>query len=109
MDGANVWDPALVQQLIALSSAPDQQQALQQRIQFGREDSQTPMPQGMRVGGTYVASSPLEHLAAALKQGVGLAQQRNAQGGLDESIQQQTQGRQAYGDMLGRLLSMQGQ
>lgn len=38
----------------------------------------TPSAEGMRVGGTYKAASPVEHLANAMTRAIGLGQMRNA-------------------------------
>ena len=97
MADSNVYDPAALAEAMArLSMAPEQQGLMKQRMQYGREDSQSQMPQGMRVGGTYVASSPLEHIAAALQRGIGLGQQRGAMGDMQGLTAQSGGDRLAY-------------
>lgn len=100
----NVYDPALIQMLTQLGSMPERQDLMRTQMQYGRDDSQTPMPAGMRVGGTYIASSPLEHLAAALKQGIGGYRQGQATQGLQQSFGQQDQARNQYGNEVLRML-----
>ena len=104
MTNPNTFDPALVQMLTALGSMPERQDLLKTQMQYGREDSQMPMPAGMRVGGTYIASSPLEHLATALNQGVGGQRQARATQGLEQSFGQQDTARATYGDSVLRML-----
>ena len=104
MNDPNVYDPSLIQQLVAMGAIPEQQDLAKQKMAWGREDSQMPMPAGMRVGGTYIASSPLEHLAAALKSGMGYAKQGQATGELRGLIGQQTEGRSNYAQELLRAL-----
>jgi hypothetical protein len=108
-DTSNIYDPALLSQLVELGSAPEKQGLLKQRMQYGHEEWQTPTPQGMRVGGTYIAASPLEHIASALQRGIGLAQQRGAMGGLEKSIAEQGAGRSAYANALERWFRQQQQ
>ena len=106
---SNTYDPALIQMLTQLGSMPERQDLLRQQMQYGREDSQAQSPQGMRVGGTYIASSPLEHLAAALKQGMGAYQQRKAAEGLQGTFGQQDQARGQYGDQVLQMLQRMAQ
>lgn len=60
---------------------------------MGQSLTQTPTPEGRNVGHTYVASSPLEHLSAALQRGVGY-------GLVGRGQQQRGTGIQAYIDAL---------
>lgn len=106
---SNTYDPALIQMLTQLGSMPERQDLLRTQMQYGREDTQAPMPQGMRVGGTYIASSPLEHLAAAIKQGVGSYRQGKATQGLHESFGQQDAARGQYGNEVLRMLQQMAQ
>lgn len=103
-DYDNMWDPALVQQLVSLGGIPDQQAMAMKRLEMGREDSQAAMPRGYQVGNTYMAASPMEHLAAALQKGVGIAKQRGAEREYGDLIGKQTEGRNAYAAALARLL-----
>ena len=58
---------------INLKMAQAQQQAARggKMIDSGEGMMQTPGAQGMRVGNTYVASSPLEHLSVAMARAMG--------------------------------------
>lgn len=54
------------QQIIGAGQIDDRIRLLMQSMQRARELQNAPSARGMSVGGTYVASSPLEHLAAAM-------------------------------------------
>lgn len=103
-DFDNMWDPALVQQLVALGGVPDQQALAMKRLEMGREDAQTAMPQGRQVGNTYMAASPMEHLAAALQKGMGVARQMRGEREYGNLVNKQTEGRNAYAAALAKLL-----
>lgn len=106
-DFDNVWDPALVQQLVALGGIPDQQALAMKRMEMGREDSTAQMPRGYQVGNTYMAASPMEHLAAALQRGMGVARQMGGEREYRDLIGQQAHGRNAYAAALARLFQPQ--
>jgi hypothetical protein len=55
----------------------------------------TPAPQGQNVGQTYVASSPLEHIAAAFQRYQGGQKQKTAEQGFADTLTRQTAGRGA--------------
>ena len=101
-------DDALVQQLMALGAVPDLQHLLYQQMGYGNQLYQTPSPEGRHVGNTYVASSPLEHMSAALQRYMGGKQMQEATQGLQRTFQQQTEGRtRGMAEALRRLLGGQ--
>lgn len=104
-DYDNVWDPALLGRLMPLSGIPDEQALARQLMEFGREDSRTEMPKGYHVGGTYIAASPLEHLAAGLQRAMGTVQQRKAAANIQDLIGKQVKGRNALAEALGRRMT----
>jgi len=79
-------DSATLQSMIQAGLAPGREAALQQGLN-------QPMAQGREVGRTYVAASPLEHLANAVRAVVG---QRK----MNDLTNQQGSGRLAYLRML---------
>jgi hypothetical protein len=79
--------PEGLQQMIDAGLFSDRSGLEAQKTAQGMGMMQTPGAQGQNVGGTYVASSPLEHLATALSR---------VQGG---RMVQESQGRQA--DLIG--------
>lgn len=103
-DYENVFDPALLEEMTRLGSVPDRQELLKQRIIAGRGASQTPTPQGASVGGTYMAASPLEHMASALQRAMGYGQVGQGNAGMEASFGQQDKGRLAYAQALARAM-----
>lgn len=82
-------DPDTLQRMIAAGLAPVRMQQAHGQLDRAQALTGTPMPEGQRVGSTYVAASPLEHLAAAFtrvrgQQGVNAAEQRLA--GLTDQV-----------------------
>lgn len=96
-------DPETLKMLIAAGLVPEQLGVQKQALGMGQDIMQgAQQPQGQSVGPyhQYVASSPLEHLAAAVRQVQG---QRMAQGAMGQEgslIGQQGAGRLAYLKML---------
>lgn len=64
-------DPATVEQLTGLATLPQERAGALRQIRRGQDLYQTPGAEGMRVGGTYKAAHPLEHLSVALQRGMG--------------------------------------
>jgi hypothetical protein len=89
-------NPGALDQMIQGGQAPEQMQLQAQQAKRGSSLADTQQPQGMHVGGTYMASSPLEHLAAALRQGKGLSMEKQAAQAQQQALQQQGAGRLAY-------------
>lgn len=89
-------DPHLAEQMIAARLAPERAKVLDPRLALAHANFSTPTPAGQHVGGTFVASSPLEHLAAALRQGIGARQVAGVQQQREGLIGQQGVGLQAY-------------
>jgi len=79
-------DPATLQSMIDAGLVPGKQAALQHGLD-------QPMAQGREVGRTYVASSPLEHLANAMRSAVAYKR-------MNDIVSGQGQGRLAYLRML---------
>ena len=97
----------LISQLVALGAIPEEQALLMRQADQGAGMAMTPGPQGMNVAGTYVASSPLEHLSSALQRVMGSRMQDEALGQYRDTLGKQTAGRGSYADALMKL--MQGQ
>lgn len=89
-------DEAFIEQLVALGVIPEEQALLLRQAQQGQQAFQTPGAQGQNVGGTYVASSPLEHLGVLAQRASGAAQQGRADEGLQDTFARQTAGRGAF-------------
>jgi len=87
----------LIQQMAALGISPDMLGVLGRQANQGEAWMNSPSPEGRTVGHTYVASSPLEHLASALRQGVGGSRYNAAVGGMKDQLAQNKQGIAAYG------------
>jgi hypothetical protein len=66
----------LLQQLTQAGLYPQQIAQLQRQYQLAQGFMQPQEAQGRQVGGTYVASSPLEHLSNALRPVIGAYMQR---------------------------------
>jgi len=98
---------ALRKALIALGVIPEEQALLMRQANQGQSMMDAPTPQGMRVGGTYVASSPLEHIAAVVQRAVGANKQKTAEEGYRESLAKQTAGRDASYQAQDQLASTQ--
>jgi hypothetical protein len=77
----------LIQQMAAMGIGPEVLGMATHQLGRGEQLADTPSATGMHVGGTYQAASPLEHLAVAVRRGVGAHQMGQAQ--------------QAYQDQLG--------
>lgn len=105
-NNGNVYDPAaLAQAMSGLGSMPDRQALLKQHMEWGHDATQAPAPKGMQVGGTYMASSPLEHIAAALQRVMGYRQQGQGERGLTASLGEQDKLRGQYADALMRAMA----
>jgi hypothetical protein len=89
-------DPAALQQMMEAGVVPEQLALQAQQAKRGQGLADTQTPQGMHVGGSYVASSPLEHLAAALRQGQGGIMQNKAAQAQQDALKQAVGGRTAY-------------
>lgn len=63
--------PQELEALISASTADDERGVLAGREAMAVSEMNLPTPQGLRVGGTYVAANPLEHVATALRRGRG--------------------------------------
>jgi hypothetical protein len=100
-------DEALIQMLVQLGAIPEEQALLMRQMDQGAGMMQTPGAQGQNVGGTYVASNPLEHLSVALQRGMGAQKQRGAEGAYRDTLGKQTAGRSAYAEALKRLMEQQ--
>jgi hypothetical protein len=97
-------DP-FIQQLIALGGIPDEHELAKTKFGLGHEMFNAPGAEGMRAGGTYVASSPLEHLAVALQRSMGASRMSGAQQDLRGLVGKATAGRSAYADALMRYFA----
>lgn len=70
-------DPETIQAMVDAGLIPAQMSLAQQHGQMGGM-LQTPQPEGRQVGNVYVAASPLEHAAAAVRSGIGLRQMKDS-------------------------------
>jgi hypothetical protein len=86
----------LLQQLTQAGLYPQQIAQLQRQYQLAQGFMQPQEAQGRQVGGTYVASSPLEHLSNALRPVIGAYMQRQAMNREGELTGQLSSGRQAF-------------
>lgn len=100
-------DEALIQQLVALGAIPEEQALLMRQMQQGEGMMGAPSAQGMRVGSTYVASSPMEHAAVALQRYLGQRQMAEAEKGYRGTLGEQTSGRSAAAEALRKLMMQQ--
>ena len=88
-----------LQRMIDAGLVPEREKVVEAQQQRFEPWMQTQQPQGMRgVGpyGTYVAANPLEHLAAAFRQGAGMGQIGQGNQALANLINQQGAGRYAW-------------
>jgi len=95
-----------LQKLIDAGLVPEREKVVEAQQQRFEPWMQGQQPQGMRgIGpyGTYVAANPLEHLAAALRQGVGMAGIGQGNQALGQLIGQQGQGRGAWMNAIAEL------
>lgn len=89
---------ALLEAMAAMGALPEEQALLMNQMGQGAGMMNTPGAQGQNVGGTYVASSPLEHLGVLAQRGVGAYKQGQAEQGYRDTLAKQTAGRQAFGE-----------
>jgi hypothetical protein len=71
-------DPERLRALLEAAVSGDQMALAQRQLGVGQDLFATPGAQGREVGRTYVASSPLEHLSVALRQGIGAKRMQDA-------------------------------
>ena len=86
--------------MVALGAIPEEQALLMRQRSFGEGLTDTPMAQGRNVGHTYVASSPLEHIANAMQRVIGYRKMQGAEQGYRDTLARQTQARGAYAQSL---------
>ena len=96
---------ALLQALISLGAIPEEQALLMRQANQGQSMQDMPNAQGQRVGGTYVAASPLEHLSVAFNRVMGANKQRDAEEAYRASLEKQTAGRGDYAAALLKALN----
>jgi hypothetical protein len=68
---AEQTNPGALQQMIAAGLFDDRMGVEGQTMGIGKGMWDTPTAEGMRVGGTYQAASPIEHLSNAMRQVMG--------------------------------------
>jgi hypothetical protein len=100
-------DEALLRLLVQAGIVPEEQALAMTQYRTGESLYGTPSAQGMNVGGTYVAASPLEHLSVAAQRGLGAKQQQRAVEDYRGALGRQTSAGSALGDALKRLLEQQ--
>lgn len=89
-------DPATLQKMVDAGIFEEKSVPLQQQFKMGQGMANTPMAQGQTVGSTFVASSPLEHLANALRQYQGVKATKSAMQSESDLANQRGAGRLAY-------------
>lgn len=98
-------DPATLQKMVDAGLFDERSKPLDQKLAMGQGMMNQPMAKGQTVGNTYVAASPLEHIADAFRQYVGSRMANTAIQGEGTLADQRGQGRLAYL----KLLAQQGQ
>jgi hypothetical protein len=97
LGGSSGIPPDLLQQIIDAGLADDRMGMAGQKARTGASLFGTPGAQGMNVGGTYRAASPLEHLSTAMSRILGGKMQRDAHGEMEGLLGQKAAGRRAMG------------
>lgn len=87
LKAAGIDTPEKLQAFMMTSQTPELLGMAQGDYQTGLGLSQTPSAEGQRVGGTYVAASPLEHLATAIGRVQGGRQMQGARAQQNALIQ----------------------
>ena len=100
-------DPTTLQKMIDAGIFDESSKPLTQQFEIGQKMMDTPSAQGRQVGNTYVASSPLEHLANAVRQIVGSRISGNAMTGEKDLATKRGAGRLAYLEMLKKRAAAQ--
>lgn len=88
-----IQDPEFRRQLAAMGAIPDEQALINKEMDLGTEMAQTPLAEGTRVGHTYIAASPMSHLAVALQRYMGMRQQKQAREGMRNAFGKLTSAR----------------
>ena len=103
--GAEAQNPGALQQMIDAGLFGDRAALAGQDMAQGAAMMNAPGAQGMRVGGTYVASSPLEHASVALERAMGASRMNDARQSQDQLVGQKGTGMEA----LIRAMAKRGQ
>ena len=88
-------DP-LLEQMLKVGVADDRAAAMQPRLRRAQLLAAAPMAEGYRVGGTYQAASPLEHLAAAMSRITGNKQMAGIEKEMGGLLDSKVEGRRAF-------------
>src|SRR5262252_8969197 len=96
-------DPEKLRAMVEGGLAPQRSAIAKQRLGIGQGFMGTPTPQGQAVGRTYVASSPLEHLATAMSRVVGAKLSGDAMQREEDLTGTTGTGRMAAYDMIRKL------
>jgi hypothetical protein len=105
LGGSTGIPPDLLQQIIDAGLSDDRMGMAGQKARTGASLFGTPGAQGMNVGGTYKAASPLEHLSTAMSRILGGKMQRDAHGEMEGLLGQKAAGRRAMGQAQAGLFS----
>ena len=100
-------DEPTLQKMIDAGLFEESSNPLNQQFGIGQKMMDTPSAQGRQVGNTYVASSPLEHLANAVRQAVGARISGNAMTGEKDLATKVGAGRLAYLKLLQKRAAAQ--
>ena len=101
-DFLSMAGPDVQDAMIQAGLVPQRMGIAQQGMGIAQGLANTPTPEGRTVGRTYVASSPLEHLSAALRQYQGAKMERQGLGQQQGMVDTVGQGRSAYWNELAR-------
>jgi hypothetical protein len=97
LGGSTGIPPDLLQQIIDAGLVDDRMGMVGQKARVGASLFGTPGAQGMNVGGTYRAASPLEHASTLMSRIMGAKMQRDSHGEMEGLLGQKAAGRRAMG------------
>jgi hypothetical protein len=89
-------NPGALKQMIDAGLMGDRMGVEGQNVAMGKDMWDVPMAQGQRVGGTYVASSPVEHLSNAMSKVMGAKMMGDSQARQQALINQKGGGMDAF-------------
>jgi len=96
MQRIEAGDPDALQAVMDLGIFSDKMGLEGQQSQMGAQMMQTPSAEGQRVGGTYVAANPLEHLSTAMSRILGAKQMGDSRTRMEDLIKRKGQGLTNY-------------
>lgn len=100
-------DPQTLQAMIDAGLVDDRMGLAGKQLGIAHEQFNTPGADGRNVGHTYVASSPMEHLAVAMRRYQGARGMQGAQGRMADLAAAKGAGRMGYLKLLGKQGALQ--